>query len=99
MKKNKYNNNFLSESLYFNYTDHQLDFYCDNCNAFVSNNSKHCGYCNRCTSRFDHHCKWINNCIGGANYYWFMRMITFVLCQAIVSLTLNCVIIGRCNIN
>ena len=42
--------------------DHCL--YCDTCNSYVQNTSKHCRLCNRCVDKFDHHCKWVNNCIG-----------------------------------
>lgn len=45
-----------------------LEYYCDVCQAYVGDRSKHCGDCNRCVELFDHHCKWMNNCVGAKNY-------------------------------
>ena len=62
----------------------ELEYYCDVCQAYVSDRSKHCGDCNRCVELFDHHCKWMNNCVGAKNYYKFLLLISLVLVQSIV---------------
>lgn len=49
--------------------------YCDTCNSYVMETSRHCKICNRCVHHFDHHCGWINNCIGSDNYKAFFVMI------------------------
>ena len=36
-------------------------FYCEVCESYVNERTKHCGSCNRCVELFDHHCKWLNN--------------------------------------
>ena len=54
-------------------------FYCEICDSWVNNNSKHCVRCRRCVKDFDHHCKWINNCIGGLNYKYFFKLICSTL--------------------
>lgn len=59
-------------------------FFCEVCEAYVNDHSKHCGSCNRCVNNFDHHCRWLNNCIGAANYQFFFRLIVAVLLMTIV---------------
>ncbi|CAI2373842.1 unnamed protein product [Moneuplotes crassus] len=56
----------------------KLTFFCQVCESYVSERSKHCGSCNRCVENFDHHCKWLNNCIGGKNYKTFILLIILV---------------------
>ncbi|CAD8085377.1 unnamed protein product [Paramecium sonneborni] len=65
----------------FNYENYKLDSYCDICEAYVNENTKHCKHCNRCCKDFDHHCKWVNNCIGKVNYKIFMVMVTSTMLQ------------------
>ena len=64
--------------------DADLEYFCDVCDSFVSDRSKHCGDCNRCVDLFDHHCKWLNNCVGAKNYKEFLILISIVLVQSIV---------------
>ena len=52
-----------------------MDLYCNICDSYVQERTKHCGSCNRCCEEFDHHCNWLNNCIGTANYKNFRRLI------------------------
>ena len=52
-----------------------MDLYCNICEAYVQERTKHCGSCNRCCEEFDHHCNWLNNCIGTSNYRDFRRLI------------------------
>ncbi|CAD8053009.1 unnamed protein product [Paramecium primaurelia] len=66
---------------HFNYENYKLDSYCDICEAYVKENTKHCKHCNRCCQDFDHHCKWVNNCVGILNYKIFMMMITSTMFQ------------------
>ena len=49
--------------------------YCDYCQSYVAENSRHCRQCDRCVENFDHHCMWINNCVGSKNYKAFVAMI------------------------
>ena len=56
----------------------RANFYCNVCDAFVIEYTKHCVECNRCCADFDHHCKWIANDIGRLNYVVFLRMCLFV---------------------
>ena len=56
-------------------TGKPMDLYCNICDAYVQERTKHCGSCNRCCEEFDHHCNWLNNCIGTANYRNFRRLI------------------------
>ncbi|CAK74064.1 unnamed protein product (macronuclear) [Paramecium tetraurelia] len=65
----------------FNYESQKLDSYCDICDAYVKENTKHCKHCNRCSQEFDHHCKWVNNCVGNKNYKIFIMMITTTMLQ------------------
>ena len=37
-------------------------YFCEICNSYVSEKSKHWGDCNKCVESFDHHCKWLNSC-------------------------------------
>jgi palmitoyltransferase len=57
----------------------ELEYYCDVCESYVGDRSKHCGDCNRCVDVFDHHCKWMNNCVGEKNYKAFIILITAVM--------------------
>lgn len=66
--------------------DESLEYYCDVCDAYVGDRSKHCGDCNRCVELFDHHCKWMNNCVGAKNYWDFLFLIGCVLLQSIIFL-------------
>lgn len=66
--------------------DEELEYYCDVCDAYVGDRSKHCGDCNRCVELFDHHCKWMNNCVGAKNYWDFLFLIGCVLTQSIIFL-------------
>ncbi|CAK63588.1 unnamed protein product (macronuclear) [Paramecium tetraurelia] len=70
------------------YENYKLESYCDICEAYVKENTKHCKHCNRCCQDFDHHCKWVNNCIGDLNYKIFMMMVTSTMLQFIY--TLDC---------
>ncbi|CAD8076929.1 unnamed protein product [Paramecium primaurelia] len=65
---------------------YKLESYCDICEAYVKENTKHCKHCNRCCQDFDHHCKWVNNCIGKINYNIFMIMVTSTMFQFIYTL-------------
>ena len=64
--------------------DEDLEYYCDVCQAYVGDRSKHCGDCNRCVELFDHHCKWMNNCVGAKNYREFLILISLVFSQSLV---------------
>jgi len=33
----------------------ELQYFCDVCESFVHDRTKHCGDCNRCVDMFDHH--------------------------------------------
>lgn len=59
--------------------DENLEYYCDVCDCYVGDRSKHCSECNRCVELFDHHCKWMNNCVGAKNYREFLALIVVVL--------------------
>lgn len=39
-------------------------YFCDVCESFVNQKTKHWGDWNRCWENFDHHCIWLNNCVG-----------------------------------
>ena len=54
------------------------EFFCDVCDTFVEDTSKHCGACTRCVNKFDHHCKYLNNCVGAKNYKLFFKLILSV---------------------
>lgn len=56
----------------------KFKFFCEVCEAYVSDDAKHCGACNRCVNGFDHHCRWLNNCVGQENYVYFFRLICAV---------------------
>lgn len=56
----------------------KYEYFCDVCDTFVEDSSKHCGACNRCVNKFDHHCKYLNNCVGAKNYHLFFRLIVTV---------------------
>jgi hypothetical protein len=66
----------------------ELEYYCDVCEAYVGDWSKHCGDCNRCVELFDHHCKWMNNCVGAKNYHQFLILITIVMIQSMIYMVL-----------
>ena len=51
-------------------------YFCEYCDSYCQQKSKHCRVCNRCVDNFDHHCIWINNCIGERNYKEFIVMIS-----------------------
>ncbi|CAD8082900.1 unnamed protein product [Paramecium sonneborni] len=72
---------YRRQGKHFNYENYKLDSYCDICEAYVKENTKHCKHCNRCCQDFDHHCKWVNNCIGKLNYKIFMMMVTSTMLQ------------------
>jgi len=42
--------------------------YCQRCESFVHESSKHCTVCSKCVHRFDHHCMWLNTCVGSITY-------------------------------
>jgi palmitoyltransferase len=71
----------------------ELEYFCDVCEAFVHDRTKHCGDCNRCSDLFDHHCKWLNNCIGGKNYVDFLVLISILLGQTIVFMLVSIVFV------
>jgi hypothetical protein len=52
-----------------------LHLWCQICDTFVNESSKHCSSCNRCSYGFDHHCNWLNTCVGGKNYRDFYQLI------------------------
>ena len=62
----------------------ELEFFCDVCEAYVHDRTKHCGDCNRCVDLFDHHCKWLNNCVGGANYALFIGLVIVLWAKTVV---------------
>lgn len=64
----------LDKSVLFD-TDFSQNCYCEHCDSFCANKSKHCKVCNRCAASFDHHCIWINNCVGSSNYRSFILLI------------------------
>jgi palmitoyltransferase len=56
--------------------DHtDLHLWCQLCNCYVNETSKHCGACNRCSYEFDHHCNWLNTCVAHNNYWNFYRLV------------------------
>ncbi|UJR35867.1 hypothetical protein I4U23_028610 [Adineta vaga] len=55
------------------------NFYCNICDANVTEKAKHCSSCNKCVYAFDHHCIWLNNCIGGKNYRLFLSMLILLV--------------------
>ncbi|CAF1488227.1 unnamed protein product [Adineta ricciae] len=55
------------------------NYYCNICDANVTEKAKHCSSCNKCVYAFDHHCIWLNNCIGGKNYRRFLTMLTLLV--------------------
>lgn len=59
-----------------------LTLFCQVCESYVHERTKHCGSCNRCVELFDHHCKWLNNCIGAKNYKTFLILIILVGVQS-----------------
>ncbi|CAD8079212.1 unnamed protein product [Paramecium primaurelia] len=63
----------------FDHASYKLESFCEICDAYVQEHTKHCKNCNRCCQGFDHHCKWINNCVGNLNYNLFLLMITSTL--------------------
>ena len=65
-----------------------MDLFCNICQAYVQERTKHCGPCNRCCQEFDHHCKWLNNCIGTENYENFRRLINAFLLYSLTSFLL-----------
>ena len=69
-------------------TGEVMELFCNICQAYVQEGTKHCGPCNRCCEEFDHHCKWLNNCVGLHNYVNFRRLINayLVFCLAFVLL-------------
>ena len=69
-------------------TEDVMDLYCNVCDAYVMERTKHCGPCNRCCEEFDHHCKWLNTCIGYANYGTFTTLIRYFLVFTLSSLFL-----------
>lgn len=70
------------------YDEHLYDYYCQICEFYVQDGSKHCRTCNKCVEGFDHHCQWLNNCIGRDNYEYFFRLI----CSAFVAyLSMICI--------
>lgn len=87
----------------FEFWQRKLEQYCDICQAYVKENTKHCKNCDRlryklltrCCEDFDHHCKWINNCVGGLNYKSFMVMVSSTMLQFSYSLVLHLRIISE----
>ncbi|CAD8170984.1 unnamed protein product [Paramecium octaurelia] len=77
---------YRNQGKLFAYENYKLESYCDICEAYVKENTKHCKHCNRCCQDFDHHCKWVNNCIGNLNYKIFMMMVTSTMLQFIYTL-------------
>ena len=70
-------------------TGEMMDLYCNVCEAYVMERTKHCGPCNRCCEEFDHHCKWLNNCVGYANYQSFTSLIRYFLSFTLCSIALH----------
>ena len=66
-------------------TGETLELYCNICNVYVNERTKHCGQCNRCCADFDHHCKWLNNCIGSKNYWDFRKLINAFMVYTVLS--------------
>ncbi|CAF1379307.1 unnamed protein product [Rotaria magnacalcarata] len=54
-----------------------LDHFCVTCLIRRPLRSKHCPVDGSCVAKFDHHCTWLNACIGGRNYFYFVRVLTF----------------------
>ncbi|CAF0770364.1 unnamed protein product [Rotaria sordida] len=54
-----------------------LDHFCVTCLIRRPLRSKHCPVDRTCVVKFDHHCTWLNACIGGRNYFYFIRILTF----------------------
>jgi hypothetical protein len=53
--------------------------YCDVCNIYQSEYTKHCNECNCCIEYQHHHCPWIGKCIGRKNkIYFFLFNICWV---------------------
>ena len=52
-----------------------MNLFCNLCNMYVSEQTKHCKSCDRCCEGFDHHCEWLNYCVGIANYEIFIKLI------------------------
>ncbi|CAI2362346.1 unnamed protein product [Moneuplotes crassus] len=71
----------------------ELEFFCDVCEAYVHERTKHCGECNRCSDLFDHHCKWLNNCIGGKNYADFLILISVLCAQTLIFMIISLIFV------
>ena len=76
----RYLNNLpvADQNNYSEYVQSRASMFCNICETFVMEKSKHCVECNRCCAEFDHHCRWVSNDIGGLNYVIFLRMLLFV---------------------
>ena len=62
-----------------------LIYYCDVCESFVHERTKHWGDCNRCCESFDHHCIWLNNWVGKSNYKYFIILVIILKIQTWIS--------------
>jgi hypothetical protein len=55
----------------------QGKLYCNKCDVYVHESSKHCSTCKKCVHRFDHHCVWLNTCVGSSTYRCGKRVCAF----------------------
>eukprot|EP00746_Dinoflagellata_sp_MGD_P044274 gnl/MRDRNA2_/MRDRNA2_208068_c0_seq1.p1 gnl/MRDRNA2_/MRDRNA2_208068_c0~~gnl/MRDRNA2_/MRDRNA2_208068_c0_seq1.p1 ORF type:complete len:270 (-),score=37.12 gnl/MRDRNA2_/MRDRNA2_208068_c0_seq1:208-996(-) len=67
--------------------------YCDFCDAYVMQGSKHCWTCQKCVSGFDHHCPWLNTCIGARNYCTFATTIISLFAMLLVLVVLSATLV------
>ena len=56
-------------------TEVRYELYCEACQMYVNESTKHCSRCEECIEGFDHHCKWLNKCIGRDNYRRFVLLV------------------------
>ena len=63
-----------------------LNFFCDVCDVFVHDRTKHWGDWNRWWELFDHHWVWLNNWVGAKNYREFIFLIVFLFLQTLMQM-------------